>query len=159
MAAVKAKKPTTSKLKAGKKKSVNKWLILGGVAAVAIIGAVVVRFSSAATWKLRAYNEVNWTVTTRKFEHGVSYRIAEYEKVRGCVKAYSTDRTKNAVIRLAIGNNWNTREAVVSPKGGKYCVEFQNQAGAGSFTVVAPSVTKVSGPNVWVVATSVESLW
>lgn len=48
MAAVKAKKPTT-KLKAGQKKKVNKWLILGGVAAVAIIGAVVVRFSGAAT--------------------------------------------------------------------------------------------------------------
>ena len=50
MAAVKAKKPV-SKLKAGQKKKVNKWLIIGGVAAVAIIGAAVVRFSSAATCK------------------------------------------------------------------------------------------------------------
>jgi len=49
MAAVKAKKPV-SKLKAGQKKKTNKWLIIGGVAAVAIIGAVVVRFSGASSY-------------------------------------------------------------------------------------------------------------
>lgn len=48
MAAVKAKK-TPKKLKVGKKKSVNKWLVLGGIAAVVAIGVAVVRFSSAST--------------------------------------------------------------------------------------------------------------
>lgn len=50
MATTKAKKPTSKKLKAGKKKSVNKWVIAGGVAAVAIVGALVVRFSGASSY-------------------------------------------------------------------------------------------------------------
>ena len=52
MAAVKTTKTKSSinKLKAGKKKPLNKWIIVGGIAAVAIIGAVVVRFSSASSY-------------------------------------------------------------------------------------------------------------
>lgn len=56
MATVKSKKPV-SKLKAGQKKKTNKWLIVGGIAAVAIIGAVVVRFSSAATCKSLTFKQ------------------------------------------------------------------------------------------------------
>lgn len=48
MAVVKAKKPVT-KLKAGQKKKVNKWIIIGGIAAVAVIGAVVVGSSFASS--------------------------------------------------------------------------------------------------------------
>jgi hypothetical protein len=53
MAAVKSNKPTkapSKKLKAGQKKKVSKWLILGGIAAVAGIGAVVIRYSGAAEY-------------------------------------------------------------------------------------------------------------
>lgn len=53
MAAVKSNKPTkapSKKLKAGQKKKVSKWLILGGIAAVAGIGAVVIRYSGAASY-------------------------------------------------------------------------------------------------------------
>lgn len=46
MAAVKSK---TNKLKAAKQKQTNKYIIIGGIAAVAIVGALVVRFSGAST--------------------------------------------------------------------------------------------------------------
>lgn len=49
MATQKVTKKPSKKLQASKKKSLNKWLLLSGVAAVALIGAVIVRFSSAAT--------------------------------------------------------------------------------------------------------------
>jgi hypothetical protein len=47
MAAVKAKKPTT-KLKSSKSKPLNKWVLIGGVAAVALVGALIVRISGAS---------------------------------------------------------------------------------------------------------------
>lgn len=54
MAATKAKKPK-AKLKAGKKKGINNWLILSGVAAVAVVGALVVRFSGAGGYPFVRY--------------------------------------------------------------------------------------------------------
>lgn len=73
MAATKAKKPTT-KLKASKKKTTNKWLILGGVAAVAIIGAVVVRFSSAARYSfIRDYKDIKGGYVAKY--NGVAHRV------------------------------------------------------------------------------------
>lgn len=47
MAAARTKKPA-SKLKASQKKKTNKWLIIGGIVAIAIIGAIVVRVSGAS---------------------------------------------------------------------------------------------------------------
>lgn len=49
MAAVKSNSISNVKLKAGKKKSINKWLVAAGVAAVAIVGVVAVFTSHAGT--------------------------------------------------------------------------------------------------------------
>lgn len=51
MAATKAKKQTKApvkKLKVNQKKQTNKWLLVGGVAAVVLIGLAVVRYSGAS---------------------------------------------------------------------------------------------------------------
>lgn len=90
MAAVKAKKPTT-KLKAGKKKQTNKWLILGGVAAVAIIGAVVVRFSSASTWRDVGQRDT-WQNTLSRVgqsDSSLAITLKSGRNYRYCVTGYS----------------------------------------------------------------------
>ena len=43
-----SKKNPNSRLKAGQKKSINKWFIVAGVAAVAVVGVLVVRYSGAS---------------------------------------------------------------------------------------------------------------
>jgi hypothetical protein len=48
LAMVAAKKTSSKKLKAGKKRRINKWLVIASVAVIAIIGVVVVRYSSAS---------------------------------------------------------------------------------------------------------------
>jgi hypothetical protein len=63
MAAVKATKPTkapSNKLKAAQKKQTNKWLLLGGVAAVVVVGVVVVRLSGASSYPTKADGNVSF---------------------------------------------------------------------------------------------------
>lgn len=96
MAAVKSKKPT-SKLKAGKKKSLNKWIIVGGVATVALVGALVVRFSGASTKTFertsgqlasnigtQAYGSVNYRLVSSaiKRSSGTVTTIASYAEMK-----------------------------------------------------------------------------
>ncbi len=76
MAAVKAKK-TTSKLKAGQKKRVNVWVILSGVAAIAVIGVLVVRYSGASSnvWSIRSAAVASKGGTVKYKDNGAAYWI------------------------------------------------------------------------------------
>lgn len=77
MAAIKAKKPT-SKLKAGQKKKINKWLILGGVAAIAAIGVLAVRYSSASSYTfIYKTDKMSGGKLTTKND-GTKYRLTSY---------------------------------------------------------------------------------
>lgn len=71
MAIVKTKpksKVTKSRLKAGKKKKVNKWLIVGFVAAVAAVGGFYVYRSQAAAYGFRTFkNDHQGTMKVCKY--------------------------------------------------------------------------------------------
>ncbi len=114
MAAVKAKKPASKKLKASQKKKTNKWLIVGGISAVAIIGVAVVRFSSASQWVSiwRSTNSPHVltdrvTVSTTgytPYKNGVT--ITKGSRYRFCLRGYNTynpsaGRTTAANIQLS----------------------------------------------------------
>lgn len=84
MAAVKTNKPSKSpskQLKAGKKKPLSKWIIVGGVATVAIVGALLVRFSGASSYTLLksvASSQISslGTGAQRKIISGTQYIIS-----------------------------------------------------------------------------------
>lgn len=97
MAAVKAK--PTSKLKAGKKKPLNKWIIIGGVAAVAIIGALVVRFSSASTAFSIYHSSTVTTLGVASSTRTTSVNLQPDRNYRFCVKGFSNGASSN--IRLS----------------------------------------------------------
>lgn len=62
MAAVKTKKPSkipSKQLKAGKKKPLNRWILVGGVAVVALVGVIVVRLSGASNCGYTGYSFVH----------------------------------------------------------------------------------------------------
>jgi len=95
--ASKAKK-TASKLKLTQKKKVNKWLIAGGIAAIAIIGVVVVRYSGASgkIWSIRS---------------------AEVSHTGGAVK------TKDNGTAYWIGTKKGEGVIFTAPTAGRYCLE------------------------------------
>lgn len=97
MAAVKAK--STSTLKAGKRKPLNKWIILGGVAAVAIIGAIVVRFSSASTAYSIYYSKNTTVLTPVSSTRTTSIKLQAGKNYRFCVRGYSNGGSSS--IRLS----------------------------------------------------------
>ncbi len=100
MVAVKAKKPVSKKLKAGKKKKTNKWLILGGVAAVAIIGAVVVRFSSASTWTSLTWGDKKTRVGQPLVSNIVNLKSGGL--YRFCVRGHSSGSSSKMRIGLQV---------------------------------------------------------
>lgn len=97
MAAVKTKSKTSPKskqLKAGKKKPLNKWLIVGGVAAVAVIGVAVVRFSGASSYTFvnRTDKMSGGRVITSS---GVKYRQLEGRKDQRAQSFFSGAQMKS----------------------------------------------------------------
>lgn len=121
MAAIKSKKPVSKKLKASKKKKTNKWLILGGVVAVAIIGALVVRFSSASQWVAAYYNN------TQKYSLGAgdslglatpTIRITKGNTYRFCARGVSSGKTtlKLSLLISDVQPGPNERVRAVSTK-------------------------------------------
>lgn len=76
MATKKSPAKTSSKqLKAGKKKSLNKWIVLAGVVAIAIIGVVVVRYSNASSYAfIHRTNKMSGGKISQKSD-GVTYRV------------------------------------------------------------------------------------
>lgn len=159
MVAVKRQK-RSSKPKLGGKRQVNKWVVLAGIATVAIVGAVIVRFSSASQWRVIAHDKTNIILTTKVWKNGSRAVINRDDVIRGCVRAYSTDRTKNATITIDVGGGGTTR--TVTPQGGVYCTKsWRNKADSSGYGYLLSTDTnfiKDSGPNVWVVAVSVERL-
>lgn len=98
MATVKSKKPVSKKLKAGKKKRVNKWLIVGGIVAVAIIGTVIVRFSSASQWVSM------WRSTERmEVDAGYNFSTSVFRPYTNGVKL-----AKGGTYRYCIRGNFDT---------------------------------------------------
>lgn len=135
MAAKATKKPVPkSKLKASQKKKVNKWLIVGGIAAVAIIGALVVRFSSASSWR-PIYTD-NWENTIRSSSPGTGYdsiQLRSGRNYRFCVTGHGNGGNTNTVLSFS---TYNTRSSVEpirqlvadSPKGYGKSNEFHCSA-------------------------------
>lgn len=114
MAAVKAKK-SVSKLKAGQKKKVNRWLILGGVAAVAIVGIVVVRFSGAASCKQVTFRQGSSGQCVKNIQGMVSAQL-----LHGDTSGY-----------LVVDGNYGSKTA-------DYVKVFQAQSGLKADGVVGP---------------------
>lgn len=147
MAAVKAKKPT-SKLKAGQKKKVNKWLILGGVAAVAIIGVVVVRFSSASQWVSIARPTGFWRVTTKTSTvSNTVFTMRAGRKYRVCFRGYSEGSGSQVWLMH--------QKRSVSSRSSLVCT---STVGALKDIRTGFAVTKISGPNVIITAISADEL-
>ncbi len=111
MAAVKTttKKTVNNKLKAGQKKPINKWLILAGVALVAVIGVVVVRYSGASgeVWSPR------------------SFRVAQSG---GVIK------TKDNGSAYWVNTQVNGNISITTPSRGTYCIKgsFQSNGAKAS---------------------------
>jgi hypothetical protein len=112
MATVKLKKPV-SKLKAGKKKKVNKWLILSGVAVVAIIGAIVVRFSSASSWVPITNNTNSQAIGTAGGGYDNDYNhyartkevtITKGHTYRVCAQGYGAGANSSGTVYFTIKN-------------------------------------------------------
>lgn len=153
MAAVKAKKPTTSKLKAGQKKKVNKWLIIGGVVAVAVIGALVVRFSSAAKWYSIKHVTGKWTMTTNGIS-ATTYNTYEGKTYRVCFRGYTSKGTSKAVI-YNIGTEKTT--VSVGTSSAVYCSRSAKEYSSGKSNNLL-FLDKTSGNNITVTAVSAEQL-
>lgn len=96
MAATKPKK-TSSKLKAGNKKKINKWLIIGGVAVVTVIGALVVRFSSASSYPFVRYisqmSSTYWNQTPATFTYNGTKYASTYIVKTSSGKQYHSVKT------------------------------------------------------------------
>ena len=149
MSAKQVKKPVT-KLKVAKKKKMNKWLIIGGVAAVALVGIVVVRLSSASTWVLTKYIKGPWTVTTS----GITipyYNTTKGRTYRVCFTAYTSKGTSEVTLSTGAGG---VERKYIGTREAKYCDSFKENSNASSNYVVR----KKSGNNVTVTAFSTEQL-
>lgn len=148
MAVKTTKKPVSKKLKAGQKKKTNKWLIVGGIAAVAIIGAVVVRFSSASQWVSVTRVTGPWTITTKTTT--VSSKVFTMKKgrtYRVCFRGYSQGSGSAVWLQHQARN--------VSSKSGLVCTSSVRALKDINSNFV---VTKKSGPNVTVSAISLDEL-
>ena len=114
-------KTATKKLKPSKKKSISKWIIVVGVVAVAAIGVVVVRFSSASRWysvyysrNVRDLSSTNRVYSTpdKVLKKGNTYRFC----VRGG-RIYAGNTT--LTLQFTVWNSAHTygRDRAVSEKG------------------------------------------
>lgn len=97
------KKPAT-KLKAGKKKPLNKWLVLAGVAAVAVIGVIIVRFSSASQWSSVRYNDKDLAIQGRLTFSYSSQKLLAGKTYRFCMRGYSIGAASDVQLYFASGN-------------------------------------------------------
>lgn len=122
MAAVKSNK-TTTKLKAGKKKPLNKWIVVGGIAAVAIVGALVVRFSGASNWTTITSQKFGYsassfdaTSATKSLANGKTYRICFNGKSNGSnsnvvfqPQAFYTKKPTNSTMTLRCSKSYTAK--------------------------------------------------
>lgn len=96
MATVKTKpKTTATKLKAGKKKKVNKWLLVAGVASMVAIGVLVVRYSSASTYTFINYSSKMSGGAENKKSDGNTYRVVDGRKGQTVKSAVSAAQMAN----------------------------------------------------------------
>jgi hypothetical protein len=111
MAAVKTKPKTSTKLKAGKKKPLNKWLILGGVAAVAVIGVAVVRLSGASSYVFIRY------------QSSMNVQDGSKTTVQSGGRTYAVSST--GAVRTIVSKSEATRSSAI-------CAHFKRFSGSGS---------------------------
>lgn len=151
MAATKAKR-STSKLKASKKKTLNKWIIVGGVAAVAIAGALIVRFSGASGQYInKKHITGRWTLTTNQQSFGgAAYLTSTRWQYRNCFRGYSTGA--NSVVEVSAAAYVVKATYNVGRTSKLYC--SYDYPGTGY--VVTPSFRKVSGPNIIITAVGLD---
>lgn len=151
MAATKAKK-SASKLKVSKKKTLNKWIILGGVFVVAVIGVLIVRYSSAATYYPRARKTVSWTLNLAAgyANANVSLAANKGRTYRTCVHARSTGSSSKLYF-TGLGSVTRT-----VTKDGVYCGNsYKNTLSSGAL-IYSAAVAKAGGANIVVTAVSIE---
>lgn len=160
MAAVKSNKPT-AKLKAGKKKPLNKWIIVGGVAAVALVGALIVRFSSASQWYSVKHLTGNWTITTAS----TSYTSATFKPVKGrtyriCFRGGTSQGTavvNFAPIQFQTYDSSTGNATTVRTGSNLYCSKSWKKT-SSSIDIMFPTLFKLRGYNVNFTALSVDEL-
>lgn len=175
MAVLKAKK-STNKLKSGKKKTINKWIIFGGVIIVAVVGAVVVRFSGASSWHPVWRITGKWSMSTQTAFFSTSGSAGLKNPVYGrtyrvCVRGYSSGSTSSARIAALVNyggsasggkiNMGTDKTLAVSTKsyGSSSVLHCSGSFKAGKdYNYAIPVFRKVSGPNISVTAVSIEEL-
>lgn len=146
------KKPA-SKLKAGQKKPINKWLIAAGAAAVVALGLLVVRYSSAATniGSPVSHKTGKWTLTTQgllfssmttKLNAGSTYLM--------CFRGYSTGKTSTVLFQPTA---FSTTKTVTTNT--VYCSKPYKVTSSNNFF---PAFYKKSGPNITITAVSINKL-
>ncbi len=171
MAAKATKKPVTkSKLKAGQKKKVNKWLIVGGIAAVAIIGALVVRFSSASSWVSLWRTQRQMSISEGKEVQSSDFepklvKIAKGGTYRYCVRAYASGGRRATVelsMRMYDLNYKYVGKRAVSTKTYGTSTELhcsaEFTATKASYLVYGNIFNKYPGGPIWVQSQSVDNL-
>lgn len=110
-------KAPSKKLKAGKKKSLNKWILIGGAAVIALLGLVVVRYSSASTAKsfsnscANNYLNGNNNRKVNKSGSGCSYSISSGQHVYTLVPASTMAATRRVCAQVAFTKP-NTRVTI-----------------------------------------------
>lgn len=142
MAAIKSKKPTKSpskKLKISQKKKTNRWLVVGGVAAVAIAGAVIVRFSGASQYVFVKYvrNMSNpyTKLTTFNYDSRTYARTLQGQSIRTLISAREMNMATSLCAHVANSSAGTTT----------FTIEQMVAGTRGDLKVVARKSTKV-GP-------------
>lgn len=152
------KKVTSKKLQAGKKKTMNKWLLLGGAAAVLIAGLVIVRFSGAsacsykACWGPYQFNEATTGSVVAK-SNGTIFWDATKDKdsqiyIASSVKANSyycvkfSSSTETPVEMRAVYNGNVTNRQTLSPG---QCMYVSGVSGSGRKIYIYSKTYQLTG--------------
>lgn len=176
MAAVKVKKPT-SKLKAGKKKPLNKWIIVGGVAAVALVGALVVRFSGASSYAFVRYASNmrygEYGNTPGRFNHdSVTYATVSTSglwtiasdpelKASKTVCTHVVNLTsKDQYVSISSGSNGNNPlQRVNKGKTGNACMSYKVNTNYQYHNIISMTVTPVDSSRSYTGSVGVSTIY
>lgn len=159
MATKKVTKKPSKKLQASKKKSLNKWIILSGIVAVAVIGVAAIRFSGAAKWYVVKRQPVGWTVTTQAWQTATQtyFRPVPGQTYRQCFRG-SSPGISRVKLRSDYAPGASLYSEVVVKGGSKVYCGKTFKIKTDKYLVSGLYMIKTAGPNVSVTAASYEVL-
>lgn len=158
MTAANVKKLTKSssiKIKSSEKKKTNRWLITGGVALVVIVGIVIVRLSSAATWHPIESQKVSALITIQANFYSLDFRGTKAGTYHVCFTGYSTG-VGGSTARITY--NQRAREVAYKTTSSKQCSYAQTFTNPLLDGGSSGYIKKLHGANIKITSTSIEGL-